>query len=188
MSFEESVDYYIELLRLGFEGAKAADPKVIIAGLDVSGGDFRRGLKFKRAVLERAAGLLDLFTGHPYASPRYFGRGEKPKWPEESGLDKKCQEVLELLEEFGKPRRMWIGKLGWALDGSARLLGEDSLNFAACVARALVLAKSVRGVDSNTASFGASPLTPSRPLRHMPLAPQRSYTPSHKGESPSPSL
>jgi len=85
MSFEESVDYYIELLRLGFEGAKAADPEVVVAGLDVSGGDFRRGLKFKRAVLERAAGLLDLFTGHPYASPRYFGRGESPNGPRRAG-------------------------------------------------------------------------------------------------------
>ena len=71
------------------------------------GGDFETGLRYTGAVLDKAADLLDLYTGHPYASPRYFGPGNNLKWPIQNRMAEKCVEALELFESHGRPRRMW---------------------------------------------------------------------------------
>lgn len=147
LPFEEGVEFYVKLLRAGRAGAKAGDPEVTIAGCDVSGGDFDGGLKFTRAVLEKAADQLDLYTGHPYSGVRYFGPGQEPLWPQTNRMPEKCLQALDLLAEFGRPRRMWIGELGWGLKDDAEPLGEHSTAFAACVAQALVCGKAVRGVE-----------------------------------------
>jgi hypothetical protein len=42
---------------------------------------------------------------------------------------------------------MWIGELGWGLKDDAEPLGEHSLDFAACMAQALICGKSVPGVE-----------------------------------------
>ena len=70
-----------------------------VAGVDVSGGDFRNNLKFTKAVLDGAPGLIDIYTGHPYASPRYFGPGKRPLFPEDNAIDKKCKMPLDALAE-----------------------------------------------------------------------------------------
>lgn len=147
LSFEEGVDYYVKLLQVGYQGVKAGDPDLSVAGIDVSGGDFDGTLRFTLAVLERAAGFLDLYTGHPYASPRYFGQGLKPKGPIANRMAEKCRAALDLLERHGLSRRMWIGELGWGLDEKADPLSVYSLDFAACIAQALVVGKSVPGVE-----------------------------------------
>ncbi len=147
LSFDEGVDYYVRLLRAGHSGVKTGDPGLAVAGIDVSGGDFDADLRFTRAVLDRAANLLDVYTGHPYASPRYFGPGLKPVWPIANRMAEKCVSALDLLAQYGRPRRMWIGELGWGLDNTADPLSPSSLDFAACIARALIVGKTVPGVE-----------------------------------------
>jgi len=147
LPFAEGVDYYCKLLRAGYEGLKAGDPDCVVAGCDVSGGDFDGGLPFTRAVYEKAAACLDLYTGHPYSGLRYFGPDAVSWWPVENKLHERCEAALRLLEEYGKPRRMWIGELGWGLLNTLDPLSSYSLDFAACAAQALVLAKSVGGVE-----------------------------------------
>jgi hypothetical protein len=149
LSFEEGVDYYVRLLQTSREAIRAVDPDVPIAGLDVSGGDFDTGLRYTRAVLERGAELLDLYTGHPYASPRYFGPGLSPLFPMPNRMAEKCRDALDLFASFGRPRRMWIGELGWGLHEAADPLGEYSLDFAACIAQSLIVGKTVPGVEKN---------------------------------------
>ncbi|MGQ9729882.1 MAG: sugar-binding protein [Candidatus Zipacnadales bacterium] len=149
LSFEEGVEYYVKLLRASRAGIHAVDPDVPIAGLDVSGGDFDTGLRFTRAVLERGADLLDLYTGHPYASPRYFGPAQNPVWPMQNQMADKCRQALDLVASFGRPRRMWIGELGWGLQNIADPLSEHSLNFAACIAQSLIVGKTVPGVEKH---------------------------------------
>jgi len=147
LPFAEGVDYYCKLLRAGYEGLKAGDPDCVVAGCDVSGGDFDRGLPFTRAVYEKAAAFLELFTGHPYSHLRYFGPQGVSLGPVENKLHERCEAALQILEQHGKQRRMWIGELGWGLLKTLDPLSSHSLDFAACVAQALVLAKSVRGVE-----------------------------------------
>ncbi|MBC7288739.1 MAG: hypothetical protein H5T86_12025, partial [Armatimonadetes bacterium] len=147
LPFAEGVEYYCKLLQAGYEGLKAGDPDCVVAGCDVSGGDFDRGLPFTRAVYEKAARYLDLYTGHPYSGLRYFGPEAVSWWPVENRLHERCRAALNLLEGFGKPRRMWIGELGWGLLNTLDPLDSYSLDFAACAAQALVLAKSVQGVE-----------------------------------------
>lgn len=147
LPFAEGVDYYCKLLQAGYEGLKAGDPDCVVAGCDVSGGDFDGGLPFTRAVYEKAARYLDLYTGHPYSGLRYFGPDAVSWWPVENKLHQRCEAALRLLEEYDKPRRMWIGELGWGLLNTLDPLNSYSLDFAACAAQALVLAKSVAGVE-----------------------------------------
>jgi hypothetical protein len=149
LSFEEGVDYYVKLLHASREGIRQVDPDVPIAGLDVSGGDFDTGLRFTRAVLAQAADQLDLYTGHPYASPRYFGPGQNPVWPVANRMADKCREALDLFASFGRPRRMWIGELGWGLQNSCDPLSPESIDFAACVAQSLIVGKTVPGVEKH---------------------------------------
>ncbi|MDI9585130.1 MAG: sugar-binding protein [Acidobacteriota bacterium] len=147
LSFEEGVDYYAELLRRGHAGAKAGNPKVLVTGLDVSGGDFDSGLRYSRAVMAKAGDCLDLYTGHPYASPRYFGPGLHPRWPTDNRMAEKCRAALDMMEEFGRPRRMWVGELGWGVQATADPLSSYSLDFAACITQALITGKSVPGME-----------------------------------------
>jgi len=147
LSFEEGVDYYVKLLEAAHRGAKAGDPDLPVAGIDVSGGDFDSNLRFTRAILDRTAASLDLYTGHPYSAPRYFGPGMSPKWPVANRQAEKCKEALDLVAGYGRPRRMWIGELGWGLQESAAPLSEYSLDFAACIAQSLIVGKTVPGVE-----------------------------------------
>lgn len=147
LSTEDGADYYAKLLRAGAEGAKAGDPDVLIAGVDVSGGDFDGGLRFTREVLRRAGDVVDVYTGHPYSGTRYFGPGLHPVWPIENRMPEKCRAALDMMGEFGRPRRMWIGELGWGLQDTADPLSGYSLDYAACLAQSMIAGKSVPGVE-----------------------------------------
>jgi hypothetical protein len=146
LPLEEAVAIYARLLTAGWKGVKEADPNCPVAGLGVSEADFFGGLKFCRAVLKKSEKRPDLFTGHPYASPRYFGPGQKPVLPEQNRLPNLCRSALDMLGEAGLPRRMWIGELGWALHTSCPVLSKESTQFAGCVAQALILGRTVPGV------------------------------------------
>ncbi len=143
----EGIDYYCKLLQAGYEGIKAGDPGGKVAGIDVSGGDFDGKLPFTAGCLDKAGQYLDLYTAHPYSGVRYFGPDQHPLWPLQNTMNERCQAALDLLERHGKPRHMWIGELGWGLLNTADPLGPYSMDFAACMAQALVVGKSVPGVD-----------------------------------------
>ncbi|OPZ97780.1 MAG: hypothetical protein BWY71_01495 [Planctomycetes bacterium ADurb.Bin412] len=147
LTLEEGAELYYQLLKAAYAGAKTADPNCVVAGLGVSGSDYHGGLKFCRAVLEKDPKLVDLFSGHPYAFVRYYGPDQKPTGPEENGQAALCQAAFEMLEEFGKPRRMWIGELGWALNVNSPVLSDYSLDFAATVAQSLMIGY-VSGVET----------------------------------------
>ncbi len=147
LTLEEGAELYYQLLKAAHDGAKSADPNCVVAGLGVSGSDYHGGLKFCRAVLEKDPKLVDLFPGHPYAFVRYYGPDQKPTGPEENGQAALCQAAFAMLAEFGKPRRMWIGELGWALNVNSPVLSDYSLDFAATVAQSLMIGY-VSGVET----------------------------------------
>jgi len=147
LTLDEGTDYYVTMLRAGAAGAKAGKPNVMVAGSGVSGGDMDRPLPFTTMVYDKAGEIIDLLAAHPYASPRNFGPGQHPKWPKANREAEKCEEALAMLEAHGKPRRMWIGELGWALKAEADPLSRYSLDYSACVAQSMVTAKSVPGVE-----------------------------------------
>ncbi len=90
---------------------------------------------------------MDLFTGHVYASPREFGPGKQPKWPLQNQMAVKCRAALDLMAAHARPRRMWIGELGWPVLNTADPLGSHAMDVAACTAQSLVVGKSVPGVE-----------------------------------------
>ena len=110
LSFEEGVEVYLKLLKAGYEGAKAADPNVLVVGAGSSGYD--TGLRFTAAVLNGGKQFLDVYTSHPYPTNKYFGQGRRGAFPEESGLADKCNAAMDMLQEHSMKREMWISELG----------------------------------------------------------------------------
>lgn len=147
LSLEQGADYYTKILQESRKVIREKAPGLTVAALDVSGGDLDRGLPFSRRVMEQAADCVDLYTGHPYASPRNFGPGQHPKWPVANRMAEKCTEALDLMEAHGRPRKMWVGELGWALSTQCDPLSREGLDWAACVAQSMVVGKSVPGVE-----------------------------------------
>jgi hypothetical protein len=147
LSVDEGAGYFARYLRAGAAAARQGNPKIEVASLCMSNYDFDTGLHFTQAVLDRAANAVDLFTGHTYASPREFGPGKRPKWPTQNLMPQKCAAALDAMAAHGRPRRMWVGELGWPLNADADPLGPQSLDVAACIAQSLVVGKSVPGVE-----------------------------------------
>ena len=156
LSFDEGVAEYTRLVQMAAPIVRTEAPGRLVAGCDVSGVDYDAGLPFSRAVLERVGSLLDVFSGHPYASPRYFGDGRHPLLPHENREAEKLQGAVKMLDEFaragkgapvGGPQRLWIGEKGWGLDLKEPALGPYSKAFAGCVAQTLITARSVAGAD-----------------------------------------
>jgi hypothetical protein len=146
ISIEEGAEVYIKLLKNGYEGIKAADPNVLVAGCGVSGWDSSTGYRFTQLVLEGGKDYLDMFTGHPYADVKYYARGGSTT-PEESGMARKLNEALDLLGKHGKKREMWIGELGWGLHFNEPLLSPLSLEYAGGIGQMLIVGRSVPGVN-----------------------------------------
>ncbi|NOY81665.1 MAG: hypothetical protein GXP31_11775 [Kiritimatiellaeota bacterium] len=147
LSFEDGVRSYVAIFRRAAAVIRELDPGVPIAGVDVSGGDYRSRFRYSKAVLEKIAPLLDVYTGHPYASPRYFGSGKRPLLPFRNRLIEKLRSSQVMLRAFGCSDRVWVGEKGWGLDIREPLDGPYSFAYARCVARALITGRSVPGVD-----------------------------------------
>lgn len=147
LSFEAGVERYLRILRAGAAAVRKGAPRARLAGIDVSGGDYDRGLPYSEAILAQAGDLLDVYTGHPYAGVRYFGDGQTPLWPVANQERRKCQDTLRMLRAHGGKQKFWIGEKGWGLDVNANPLSGYSRDFAACLVQSLVLAHSVPGVE-----------------------------------------
>ena len=153
-------------------------PGIPIVGANVSGQDQNNGFPFCRAVFDRVGERFDIWAPHPYASPRTFGPGLAPLFPEGNREAARHQETLELIRETGLSHRYWIGEKGWEIRDEAPLAGKISRAFADCAARSLVIAKSVPGVEKyfwfvlqQEYSHGSKyTLFRGKPLQPMPAA------------------
>lgn len=157
LPLEQGAEYYARFLAAGAAEVRKSAPNLTIAGLDVSGGDLDRDLPFTRAVLGQAGQWLDLYTGHPYASPRQFAPGQHPKWPIQNRIPEECRAALDAMQAHGRPRRMRIGELGWCLRGDMDPLSRECLDWSACVIQSMICAKIVPGVEK----YRTSPSTAS---------------------------
>ncbi|OGV68647.1 MAG: hypothetical protein A3K19_14880 [Lentisphaerae bacterium RIFOXYB12_FULL_65_16] len=147
LTLNDGVDYYLKLLRSGAAAIRKAASGVPVAGTGVSGGDMDRDFPFTKAVLDGAAECIDLYAGHPYASPRNFGPGQHPKWPVPNRMAEKCRTALDLMTAHNRPRRMWVGELGWPLDVRCDPLSPEGLDWSACILQSMLVGKTVPGVE-----------------------------------------
>ncbi len=147
VSVEEAIRTTAAITAAGAAGVRAPDPEMPVLALSVSGSDFRRGLEITRGVLVRVPGAVDIYAGHPYSNVRYMGKGRRAQSPEESRVREKLQDALAALKEHGRPPRIWSTELGWAISPLEPLLSDASVEFAAFAARALILPKTVEGVE-----------------------------------------
>jgi hypothetical protein len=145
--FETGVQSYAEIIRTAHKAIRATGSEHPVSGVDVSGGDYRNNLRFSRAVLKEVGALIDIYTGHPYASPRYFGAGKSPLFPLQNRLVEKLELSKAMLREFDGERPIWVGEKGWGLDVKEPLTGPHSMAYAACVAQALITGRSVPGIS-----------------------------------------
>ncbi len=145
--FETGVQSYVAVVRTAHDAIRATGSELPISGVDVSGGDYENKLRFSRAVLAEASDQFDIYTGHPYAWPRYFGAGKSPMFPHQNRLVEKLKLSQAMLRELGGPKPVWIGEKGWGLDIKEPLTGPYSLAYADCVAQALITGRSVPGVS-----------------------------------------
>ncbi|MBU0608093.1 MAG: hypothetical protein KKI08_09395, partial [Armatimonadetes bacterium] len=147
LSFEAGVERYLRILRAGAAGARKGAPRALVAGIDVSGCDYDRGLPYSQAIMAQAGDLMDVYTGHPYAGVRYFGDGQSPLWPVPNQERRKCQDTLKMIQDHGGKQKFWVGEKGWGLDVTTSPLSGYSRDFAACLVQSMTLAHSVPGVD-----------------------------------------
>lgn len=147
LSFDAGVERYLRILRAAAPAIRRGAGAARIAGIDVSGGDYDRGLPYSEAVMARAGDLIDVYTGHPYAGVRYFGEGLKPLWPGRNAEARKCRDTLAMIARHGGRQPFWVGEKGWGLDVRADPLSEVSRDFARCLVQSMVTAHAVPGVE-----------------------------------------
>ncbi len=147
LKFDAGIERYLQVLRAGSAAVRRGAPKSHVAGIDVSGGDYDQGLPFSRAMMAKAADIIDIYTGHPYAGVRYFGPNQEPMWPGRNEERRKCLDTLEMIRKAGGKQRFWIGEKGWGLDVTTDPLSDYSRDFARCLVQSMVTAHSVPGVE-----------------------------------------
>lgn len=147
LPFATGLESFLRLARIAAPVIREVVPGTRIAGIDVSGVDYDVSLPFSRAALAGAGELFDIFTGHPYASPRYFGEGVRPLLPHENREAEKMRASLEMIAANGGRQRVWVGEKGWGLDVKEPLHGPHSFAYANCVAQALVTGRAIPGIE-----------------------------------------
>lgn len=146
LSLDEAAAIYAKLYKTAGEAVRSVKSEIAFGGIGVSGGMFEMGMPFPEKVF--ATGVKsDVFTGHPYPASRMFGPGFNPFMPDDCGFEKACHTALEFMAKHGCPRRFCIAEYGWGLDPEAKRLSRYAMLEAAAVARVLILAKSVPGVE-----------------------------------------
>ncbi|MBT3381785.1 MAG: hypothetical protein HN742_05560 [Lentisphaerae bacterium] len=172
------VAFYARMVSMLAPIIRAEAPGIPIVAANVSGQDQKGGFRFCRAVIDQVGDLFDVWAPHPYASPRTFGPGLAPLFPEGNRETAKHQETLEVIREAGKGHKYWIGEKGWEIRDEVPLTGQTARAFADCAARSLIIAKSVPGVEKyfwfvlaqGHRQGGKYTLFRGRPLQPMPGA------------------
>jgi hypothetical protein len=88
-----------------------------------------------------------MLASHPYSFTRYFGPGQQPVGVDDIDMAKLCRNVLDVLDANKKPRKMWVGEVGWALNRKCPTLSDYSLQFAAAVGQSLISLRSVPEIE-----------------------------------------
>ena len=147
LTTQAGVEFYTQLVQVAAPIIRAEAPTAKIAGCTVSGGDYDDDFSFSRPVLEQVGGLLDIYGGHPYASPRVFGPARQSSWPADNREAEKNRAAVKLLDEFSGPKHVWIGEKGWAITESSSLGGDHAQSYAHCLAQSLIVARSIPGIE-----------------------------------------
>lgn len=178
LSLAKALEFYTGMCKTILPIIREGVPGIPIAGSAVSGQDQKSGFRFSRGALGQMGDAFDIWSPHPYASPRTFGPGLAPLSPEDNRETDKHRETLSLIRELGGDQKYWVGEKGWEIKDEAPLLGMNSLSFADYCARSLIIAKSVPGVQKyfwftqtmEHAIAAKYPLLRGEPLQPMPAA------------------
>ncbi|MEK6796870.1 MAG: LamG-like jellyroll fold domain-containing protein, partial [Spirochaetota bacterium] len=157
-TLEKGASIYAALLKAGAEEIRAAAPGVPVLGIDVSGRDYNAtkngptddvpgGFLFSKAVLEKAADAIDVYTGHPYSHGRNFRPGVMAQTPDEMNFRGLHLEVSDMLKKTGRPIRQWTSEIGWAIAPGLALMSDENVRFGAVIAQALTYMRSVPGFE-----------------------------------------
>lgn len=147
LNFAKGTERYARILESAAAAVRRGAPNARVAGIDVSGGDYDGGLPFSEAMMASCGGLIDVYTGHPYAGVRYFGEGREPMWPVRNEERRKCLDTIAMIDRHGGNQRFWVGEKGWGLDVKAPPLSRHSRQFAECLVQSMVIAHSVPRVE-----------------------------------------
>jgi len=135
---DQFIDILSELYKAGYQGAKRADPKCIVATGGVSGVDCEKSFEFSSKVLARVKGFYDEFVIHPYCYPSQFGGGKRVQSPEEHHLAKIYRNATKT-----SGKGIWNGEYGFSIDPTEKLDSQDSKKMAAYMLRSYLLSASV---------------------------------------------
>lgn len=147
LPLDKGVEFYARLVKTVAPIVRKEAPGVPVVGANVSGQDQKSGFPFCRGVFDQVGDQFDVWAPHPYASPRTFGPGLAPLFPEDNKETAKHLETLALIRKTGRNHKYWIGEKGWEIRDEASLTGHTARAFADCAARSLIIAKSVPGVE-----------------------------------------
>ncbi len=127
-----NVAQYTALLRAGYQGIKAGDPRAIVvsAGLAPTGGSLANiawarafyaapqvipDLTFLRGMYEHGAkGYFDALGSHPYGGPD--APGTAPNAAKGPIYFRRAEEQRQVMLDYGDTSPMWVTEFGWVLD------------------------------------------------------------------------
>jgi len=147
ISFDEKAAVSGELLGRGYALVKAFDSTIPVLGAGVSGVDIQNQFAFSRRLLAEAGRRVDYFSPHPYTDSRYLGGTQSVTWPDSYTLTKDFQAAVDVARKYTVGKAVWSTELGWAIPGAVKSLDLTSRDVAAITSQALVLSKTVPGVE-----------------------------------------
>lgn len=142
LTVEQAADRYGDYVESIGEGIDAHGGKVAIdAGPDES--LITNNYRFFRRVLARAQHCVSVINVHPYASTRLIGPYGGSLTPENSQLREKLLSTAAFAASYARPKDVWVGEFGWALDVEAAYDSVSARMQADYTSRSIILAKSV---------------------------------------------
>lgn len=141
----QAADAYADIAEPAAAAIRAADPNAKVM-MDI-GALKSAASEFNSRAFQRLVRLVDVVPIHPYADAHYFGPGNSVTGPEASQLRQTILRVQKMIADAGGHAKVWIGEIGWAQEMSQPVLNPYSCQHANTIARALIIAKSVPGVE-----------------------------------------
>ncbi|MBN2641087.1 MAG: hypothetical protein JXR78_05510 [Victivallales bacterium] len=148
VSLSTGIQSYCSLIRSAKKAILKNGSRHPIVAIDITSGDNTNATSFAEGVTAKVGNLINIFTGHPYAYPRYFGPGKHPVFPLQSRMREKILEGQKRMRKYGQGNKpLWIGEIGWGVDNRVPIDSSYTRAFASCVAQGLILIRSVPGVQ-----------------------------------------